>query len=185
MGFSSHTMASKRVSQPTEKAQALHEWQWQSFKCKTNDTTITSQIKKTRVQSSSTEWQATLNRTIPVVMQTLLMRVPWSPDHLQSTRAKTILKLMRMREKLRHLRLNLVGWLNCHTSYLSSLLFRVHEKEVELDPMHLLRPSYTATRRWKLTKCHGPADGSPGMIYYQLVWMGYILRYYHSVQWVG
>jgi len=76
MGFSSHMMASKRVSWPTEKAQALHEWQWQSLKCKTNDITITSQIKKTRVQSSSTEQQATINSTSGDVDTT-----PWLADH--------------------------------------------------------------------------------------------------------
>ena len=53
MGFSSHTMSSKRISWPTQRAQALHEGQQQSLKCKTNDTTITSQKKKTRVDGSS------------------------------------------------------------------------------------------------------------------------------------
>ena len=47
-------MSSKRISQPTQKAQALHEGQQQSLKHKTNDTTITSQKKKTRVDGSST-----------------------------------------------------------------------------------------------------------------------------------
>jgi len=53
------------------------------------------------------------------------------------------------------------------------------------NPMHLLRPSYTATQRWKSAKCHRPVDGSPGMICYRLVRMGYIFRYYHNVLGVG
>jgi len=69
-------MASKRVSRPTEKAQALHERQRQSLKRKTNDTTITSQIKRTRVQSSSTERQATLDSTSGDADTT-----PWLTDH--------------------------------------------------------------------------------------------------------
>ena len=58
-------MASKRISWPTEKAQALiHEHQQQSLKRKTNDTAFTLHNKKTRVETSSTNstsQQATLD----------------------------------------------------------------------------------------------------------------------------
>lgn len=64
-GLSSRTMASKRISWPTEKAQALiHEHQQQSLKRKTNDTAFTLHNKKTRVETSSTNstsQQATLD----------------------------------------------------------------------------------------------------------------------------
>jgi len=42
----------------------------------------------------------------------------------------------------------------------------------KIKPMHLLRPSYMATRGWKSAEYDRPADRGPWMSCYRFVWVG-------------